>query len=132
MVTKNIGAAEGDDSDPPIIVTGGGGSTPTLKPARNTVTIDYHPDGSKSRKKLKARTNASPNIKGVTIQVVTNPPSITQPITLAGAQQYDVHVTFLTDPPPPRPAPGKRGKQKKKYATKSPTAGKRKTGSKSK
>jgi hypothetical protein len=113
----------GNDSDPPIIVTGGGGNTLSA-PAKNFVSVDFHPDGDSKRKKFKAKRNMSPNIKGVQVEFVTTPPTSQPPVTLNSADQYEIRITFLTDPAV-RPKPRKKRAEKKKADTKRSTASKR-------
>jgi hypothetical protein len=108
-----------DSNDPPIIITGGGGAS--LTAAQNTVHIEYDEDVTppRPRKKIKAKNNADPLIKGVTIDVEGTDGLTVRTATLAfpfEMQDYKVKVTFVTKKSTASTKPTRKGGSKAKAA----------------
>jgi hypothetical protein len=117
-----------DTNDPPIIITGGGGATLSAS-AKNIIDIDFDDDNPvKVPKHFKAKHNADPFIKGVTIEVEGKDGLAIRTATLDfpfPMQSYKVKVTFATSrtvgpvkPTKGKIAPKRSGGKKRKYSGK--------------
>jgi hypothetical protein len=88
-----------DANDPPIIITGGGVSSLSVV-AKNTIDINFDEDNPvRVPKHFKAKHNADPFIKGVTIEVEGKDGLASRTATLDfpfPMQSYKVKVTFAT------------------------------------
>ncbi|HUQ34271.1 MAG TPA: hypothetical protein VM095_19275 [Pyrinomonadaceae bacterium] len=100
-----------DANDPPIIITGGGVSSASSA-AKNTIDINFDEDApTRVPKHFKAKHNADPFIKGVTIEVEGKDGVTIRTATLDfpfPMQYYKVKVTFATSRPvtPIKPTKG--------------------------
>ncbi|MDT4896343.1 MAG: hypothetical protein QOH25_1420 [Acidobacteriota bacterium] len=111
-------------NDPPIVVSGGGGGVafPKIRrPARNLIEVGFEPEGGPGHGKFKAKTNKATEITGARIDF----PGMTglTPITIPSFEFYNIQITFLTNPEPPRSSKsGAKASGKGKTSAKRPAA----------